>query len=144
MFLLGIYKKAQGHLGVSSLGDGQQQEARFLKQSGAVAGEGDGRPRKAGLSKQRGKAVKAVPGNLSLTPETGRSGLEGNCALQVEETPLHRAFQARSISPSLAISARYTARVPGFPVALHQEVRNFHLLHASAPFIELFAACHSH
>ena len=61
MFLLGVYKKPLGQLGVSSLGKGPQQEAQFLKQSGTVAEKDEGRLCKAGQSMQLCKAVKEAP-----------------------------------------------------------------------------------
>lgn len=78
--ILGIYKKPLGHLGISSLGKGQQQQdTQFLKQSGTVAEKDEGRLRKVGLSKQLCKAVKETPREHPVTPETDRSDLEGNC-----------------------------------------------------------------
>lgn len=52
VFLVGIYEKSLGYLGVSSLGNAPQQEAQFLKQSGTVVVKGGGRLCKAGHFKQ--------------------------------------------------------------------------------------------
>lgn len=79
MFLPGVYKKPPGHLGVSSLGKGWQQEAQFLQWSGATPEKDGGRLSKAGLSKQLCKAVEEFSRESSLTSEIDGSGLEGNC-----------------------------------------------------------------
>lgn len=103
MFLLGIYKKSLGHLAVSSLGKGRQEEAQFLEQSGTVAEKDEGCLHKAGLSEQLCKAVKETPRESSLTSETDLFWRE--TALQVEGKSSSRSFpdeENRPVSGNLS------------------------------------------